>query len=53
MERAENQMRAGPLRNKELVYVRLATESVRPRSMFEARNTSRAPKPVTAPRMEG
>jgi hypothetical protein len=44
---------AGRLHNKESAYVCLTTESVRPRSKFLASKTSRAPKPVTAPRMEG
>ena len=53
MKRAQLLTYAGPLHSRESVYVRLATESVRPRSMFEASITSSAPRPVTAPRMEG
>ena len=53
MELARLQKRAGPLRSRKLVYVRVATESVRPRSMLAASKISRAPRPVTAPRIEG
>ena len=50
---ARPRARAGRSRSRGSVYVRVATESARPRNMLPASRISSAPRPVTAPRTEG